>query len=124
MLMTSRFLTSNPFDITKFAHYLYLQYGKKLTVKRGKVHEYLGMDLDYSRKGAVKVSMIKYLQKVEDEFTIEITRTAKSPACEHLFQVRDDDDTSKHYLDATRAMQFHRVTAQLLFAYSRVRRDI
>ena len=51
----------DPFEITKFAHYLSLQYGKKLTVKRGKVHEYLGMDLDYSRKGAVKVSMIKYL---------------------------------------------------------------
>ena len=82
------------------------------------------MDLDYSRKGAVKVSMIKYLQKVEDKFPIEITGTAKSPACKHLFQVRDDDDPRKHYLDATRAMQFHRVTAQLLFASSRARRDI
>ena len=54
----------DPFEITKFAHYLSLQYGKKLTVKLGKVHEYLGMDLDYSRKGAVKVGMIKYLQNV------------------------------------------------------------
>ena len=54
----------DPFEIIKFAHYLSIQYGKKTTVKRGKVHEYLGMDLDYSRKGAVKVGMIKYLQNV------------------------------------------------------------
>ena len=82
------------------------------------------MDLDYSRKGEIKFSMIKYLQKVEEKFPIEITGTAKSPACKHLFQVRDNDDPRKHYLDATRAMQFHIVTAQLLFASSRVRRDI
>ena len=56
----------DPLETTKFAHYLSLQYGKKLTVNRGKVHGYLGMDLDYSRKGEVKVSIIKYLQKVEE----------------------------------------------------------
>ena len=56
----------DPFEITKFVHYLSLNYGKKLTVKRGKVYEYLGMDLYNSTKGAVKFSMIKYLQKVED----------------------------------------------------------
>ena len=82
------------------------------------------MDLDYSMKGSVKVSMIKYLQKVEYEFPIEIIGTAKSPACKHLFQVRDDDDPRKHYLDVTREMEFHRVTAQLLFASSCARRDI
>ena len=87
-------------------------------------HEYIGMDLDYSSKGAVKVSIIKYLQKVEGEFPIEIAGTAKSPSLEHLFQVSDDDDPRKHYLDATREMRFHRVTAQLLFASSRARRDI
>ena len=94
----------DPFEINKFPHYLSLQNGKKLTVKLGKVHEYLGMNLDYSRKGAVKVSMIKYLQKVEDEFPMEITGTAKSTACKHLFHVRDNDYPRKHYLDATRAM--------------------
>ena len=41
----------DPFEITKFTHYLSLQYGKKLTVKCGKVHDYLGMDLDYYTKG-------------------------------------------------------------------------
>ena len=50
----------NPFKITKFATYLVSIYGEKLSVKRGKVHDYLGMDLDYSKKGAVKVPMSKY----------------------------------------------------------------
>ena len=49
-----------------FAHYLSTKYGEKLYVKRGQVHDYLGMDLDYSTKGEYKIVMIKYLKKVED----------------------------------------------------------
>ena len=104
MLTISRFLIKTLFEITKFAHFLSLKYGKKLTVQRGKFHDYLHMDLDYSTKGAVKISMIKYLQKIEDEFPEEITGTAKLPAGENLFQVRDDDDPDKRYLNATKAM--------------------
>ena len=61
-------------------------------MKCGRVHDYLGMDLDYSTKGEVKIGMIKYLQNVEDKFTEPILGTAKSPAGEHLFQVRKDTD--------------------------------
>ena len=38
----------DPYQITKFAGYLSIIYDKKLEVKRGKVHDYLGMNLDYS----------------------------------------------------------------------------
>ena len=51
----------NPLKMTKFACYLQLIYGDELTVKHGKVHNYLGMDLNYSGNGSVKVSMIKYV---------------------------------------------------------------
>ena len=34
------------FEITKFACWLSEIYGEDLTVHRGKVHDYLGMDLD------------------------------------------------------------------------------
>ena len=34
----------DPYQITKFASYLSITYGEKLKVKRGNVHEYLGMD--------------------------------------------------------------------------------
>ena len=50
-----------PFEVTKFAQYLSIIYGEKLKVQRFKVHDYLGMDLDYSEPGVVKVSTIKYL---------------------------------------------------------------
>ena len=38
------------FDITKFVMWLEGIYGENLTVHRGKVHDYLGMDLQYSKK--------------------------------------------------------------------------
>ena len=53
------------------------------------------MDLDYSTKGGVKIGMIKYLEKMEDEFPEPILGTAKSPAGEHLFQIREDTDPQK-----------------------------
>ena len=56
-----------PFEITLFAQYLSTRYGEHLSVKRGQVHDYPGMDLDYSTKREVKIGMIKYLQKVEDD---------------------------------------------------------
>ena len=78
----------DPFEIKLFTQYLSTKYGEQLLVKRGQVDVYLGMDLYYSTKGEAKIVMIKYLQKVEDEFTEPILGTAKSPAGEHLFQVR------------------------------------
>ena len=53
-----------PFKETKFATYLSTIYRKKLTVRRVKVHDYLCIDLDYSDTRVVKVSMVKYIQKV------------------------------------------------------------
>ena len=38
------------FDTTKFGLWLEGIYGEKMTVHRGKVHDYLGMYLDYSEK--------------------------------------------------------------------------
>ena len=36
----------DPFKIILFSKYLYTKYGEQLSVKRGQVHDYLGMDLD------------------------------------------------------------------------------
>ena len=51
------------FEITKIDLYLYNIY-QGFMFHIGKVHEYLGMDLDYIYKVAVKVSMIKFLNSV------------------------------------------------------------
>jgi hypothetical protein len=84
------------FELTKFASYLSSIYGG-LAVHRGKKLDYLGMDLDYSEKRKVKISMINYLNNVLKEFPEHLGATATSPAAEHLFKVRDESDAQLHY---------------------------
>ena len=54
----------------------------------GSVLDYLGMDLDFSEKGSVKLSMINYVKKIMDGFPEEIKSTPNSPAVDHLFYTR------------------------------------
>ena len=39
-----------------------------MKVSRGKVHKYLGMTLDYSVKGQVKITMPKYIDEMLEVF--------------------------------------------------------
>ena len=39
-----------------------------MQVHRGKIHDYLGMTIDYSHKGEVHISMVKYIEDVCDAF--------------------------------------------------------
>ena len=71
-------------EVTKFLMYLGDLYGNHITVNRGDVHDYLGMDLDYSQKNKLYVSMIKYLKKVFTVFPEKITTAAATPASDHL----------------------------------------
>jgi len=48
------------------------------------------MDLDYSQKGKLYVSMVKYLKKVFTAFPEKITSAAATLAADHLFEVRDE----------------------------------
>jgi hypothetical protein len=40
----------------------------KMTVSRGKVHKYLGMMLDYTTKGQVKITMFDYVNEIITAF--------------------------------------------------------
>ena len=44
--------------MTSFAGYQTIIHGE-LTVNRGKLHNYLVMEIDYNKKGIMKVDMIK-----------------------------------------------------------------
>ena len=51
--------------VTALAMKLGELYESNTTICRGKVHEYLGMDIDWGNEpGTMILSMIKYLQKV------------------------------------------------------------
>ena len=78
---------------------------------RGKRHDYLGMWLDYSIPGEVRISMEEYLRGVIDDFPEEITDTPETSAVANLFNVRDEQEL----LEETRAQALHHVVAQLLF---------
>ena len=107
--------------------YLKGKYGENLVVHEGEVHDYLGVDHDYSEKGEVKLgSMIGQIEKILADFPEEIGKTSSSPASEHLFQVRDTEETERlgKFISKEQAQQFHHSVAQCLFVSSRVRRDI
>lgn len=60
-------------------------------------------------------------------FPEDIGKTASSPASDHLFEVRDAEETEKlgKFLSNAQAKDFHHsVAPQLLFVSTRVRRDI
>ena len=66
--------------VSEFAMALAKEFGPKTTISRGKVHDYLGMDLDFGTSpGTMIISMIKYLQKVIDEFPEVLRGTNACP---------------------------------------------
>jgi hypothetical protein len=58
----------DPFQVTKFAAYLATIYGNRLVVHHGPIHDYLGMDLNFSQPGIAQISMINYTKKVLKDF--------------------------------------------------------
>ena len=109
--------------VTALAEKLVEIYGQKTTISRGKVHRYLGMDIDSaSVPGTIIVSMIKYLYKVIEEFPEVLQGTKASSARYHLFTVRKDG--KRKLLPEEQARQFHRTVAQLLFLCKRACPDI
>jgi hypothetical protein len=98
------------------------QFGKEapLTVTRGKVHDYLGMTLDYSVKGKVMIKMLDYAEKMLADLPEEMNGVAPTPAANHLFEV----DESQTKVDEKRAQFFHTYVAKALFLCKRARPDL
>ena len=65
-------------------------YGSGTKSSQGKVHDFLGMNLNWSRDGVFIVSMIKYLQKIIDDFQEEICTIRATTANDNLFKIRED----------------------------------
>lgn len=96
-------------------------YGQNLTEHIGLTHDYLGMHFDYSTPGQVEISMDKYIANVIDSFPEQITGVYATPATDNLFKVRTENVKP---LPEPQAVMYHHTVAQLLFASTRVRRDI
>ncbi len=103
----------DPFQITKFAACLASIYGNGLVVHRDKVHNYLGMDLNFANEVVAQISMITYTTKILTNFPEAITTSCATPAAYHLFTVCDK--ATAKILPKTQAQTLHHTVAQLLF---------
>ena len=64
----------------------------------GKIHEYLGMTLDFTTKGQVKITMTPYVKETVELFKKhdDTDHDANLPAVEHLFQVNEQVTPCPH----------------------------
>jgi hypothetical protein len=63
------------------------EFGKEtpLSKSRGKVHDYLGMTLDFSALGQVTVTMIDFIKMICMDLPKDMIGSAATPAASHLF---------------------------------------
>jgi hypothetical protein len=89
-----------------------------MTVSRGKIHKYLGMTLDYTVHGRVKVTMFEYVDEILTAFDKAEPKgggTKTSAAPDSLFKV----DESCEKLAQNKAVEFHNLVAKTLYATKR-----
>ena len=99
------------------------KYGKEspLSVTRGRVHEYLGMTIDYTTPGVVSFIMKDYVTDIINEKAKDMDdRVATTPAASHLYQT--NNEATK--LNDHDAEYFHHMVAKLLYLAKRGRPDI
>ena len=94
----------------------------EMAVSRGKVHTYLGMTLDFTIPGKVKISMYEYIEEIilafeEADPNGGGNKTSAAPV--NLFRI--DEDCKK--LDTKKSKEFHNIVAKTLYATKRARPD-
>ena len=109
----------------KFYSWLQEKYGDPriapVKATRGKVHEYLAMNLDFSVSGIVKIHMKKHIEEMLKEFPETIPESLrKCPWNEDLFEI----NPNAKKLGNEKAKAFHTFVAKALFISKRARCDI
>ena len=102
----------------------------KMKVTRGKIHKYLGMTLDFTTKGQVRISMIEHVKdiiatwekakSINDDGFVKVNQKGKRTAApDDLFKV--DENAKK--LSTEMATVFHNIVAKSLYLVKRARPD-
>jgi len=114
----------NPKEIDHFVKWVQETYGSISEVKstRRKIHDYLGMKLDFSIDGHVTIDMKDYVTTIIESFPkdVLIKGNVGSPWTDSLFKVNQ----KSKLLDKSKSEQFHTTTAQALFLCKQGRPDI
>jgi hypothetical protein len=93
-----------------------------MTVSRGKIHKYLGMNLDYNVHGQVKITMFDYINEILTAFDkaepkVRGTKTSEAP--DSIFKVDENCEKLKQDKD----VEFHNLVAKTLYSTKRARPD-
>jgi hypothetical protein len=93
-----------------------------MMVSRGKIHKYLGITLDYTVRGQVKITMFDYVDEILaalDKAEPKYGATKSSSAPESLFKVNESCENLKQ----DKYVEFHNLVAKTLYSTKRVRPD-
>ena len=84
---------------------------RKVKESRGKKHNYLGMDLDFSTAGEVQIKMHNYVKEMLSSYPFqkEIQKEAMSPPADNLFSISE----SVLKIDVERVQVFHTTVAKV-----------
>jgi hypothetical protein len=85
----------------------------EMVVSQGKIHKYLGMTIDYTFHGQVRISMLEYVEEILKALAIEEPKgagTKSSAAPENLFVVNEDCIK----VTPEKAVQFHNLLAKIV----------
>jgi len=98
------------------------EFGKEtpLSKSRGKIHDYLGMLLDFSIENELTVNMVAYVKMVLANIPADMKGKADSPAATWLYHLNENPEL----LDKETAETFHSMTMQLQYLAQRGRPDI
>jgi len=91
-----------------------------MTQSHGSKLNYLGMDVQFTNEGTVKIMMSEYLQEAFDLFPEDVSKIVNSPAADHLFDINPDCER----LTEDKRKLLHSITAKLLYVGKRARPDI
>ncbi|CAJ1931482.1 unnamed protein product [Cylindrotheca closterium] len=107
----------------KFAEWLNMRYGsiQARKIVRGKIHRYLGMTLDFSVKGKLKIRMDDYVKNMLEDFPVKFNKDSKqeTPAGKDLLEAGKGKLLSAEYRQI-----FHTTVARGLYVSKRARLDI
>ncbi|CAJ1943974.1 unnamed protein product, partial [Cylindrotheca closterium] len=107
----------------KFAEWLNMRYGsiQACEIFRRKIHRYLGMSLDFSVKGKLKIRMDFYVKNMLEAFPVKFNKDAKqeTPAGNDLLEAGKGK-----LLNAEYRQIFHTTVARGLYVSKRARLDI
>jgi len=87
----------------------------EVKAKRGTKHNYLGMTLDYTSPGVLKIDMTEYVKSMIEEFPQKVQGRNATPWTENLFKV----DANAKQLEQERKETFHTFVMKGMFLCKR-----